>query len=539
MTSSGSLQLVDITDPYHLVPAGQLRDRDELLLDGARHVSIFTTSSGTYATVASGGDDGLQTIKVATTDTTKPRFESAVWDERTSAMIITFDETIDASAVNLDKLYVQDATNAAKKVALTEAELYDTIPDSNTLSMIVTSSQRQNILTMMPPQLDIGAGAVSDLSGNLIDAIADREITIIPRVLPPVAPDRTVSTDEDTPVTIIPGVYDSDEGEEAIISAVDDPANGSVTYTDEAITYTPDPDYFGTDIFDYTASAGGDDTPGTITVNVRDTTRPVITLIGRQTMNIYLNDPYKEPGATVSDNDPAYATTAATVGGDTVNTEEAGTYNVKYTALPDAAGNVPREVIRKVIVWNVDASLVTLKGDNPLRHELGEPYNDPGVEADNTLDVEIDDSTVNVDVMGDYTVIIIVTGLEHGAGATTRIVQVRDTTPPVITVTGDAAVTIELGDEYTELGATVSDNDLAYNGMTTISTDAVNTNVSGTYTVTYNAPADDADNVPDPVTRTVTVKDTTPPKIDLNDPKLPVVELGDMYHDPGSHGHRQ
>ena len=39
----------------------------------------------------------------------------------------------------------------------------------------------------------------------------------------------------------------------------------------------------------------------------------------------------------------------------------------------------------------------------------------------------------------------------------TRTVNVVDTTPPVITLTGENPQIIELGDGYTELGATTDD----------------------------------------------------------------------------------
>ncbi len=58
------------------------------------------------------------------------------------------------------------------------------------------------------------------------------------------------STDRNQPVTI--GVLANDAGEGLTITAVGDATNGSVAFSDEFITYTPDQNYVGTDSFTYT-----------------------------------------------------------------------------------------------------------------------------------------------------------------------------------------------------------------------------------------------------------------------------------------------
>lgn len=88
-------------------------------------------------------------------------------------------------------------------------------------------------------------------------------------------------------------------------------------------------------------------------------------------------------------------------------------------------------------------------------------------------------------------------------------VIVQDTTIPVITLTGDNPQTIERTAAYTELGATATDN---YDGLVNVSIDAsaVNTDIDGTYTVTYNA-IDAAGNHAVQATREVDVIDTIAP----------------------------
>ena len=75
----------------------------------------------------------------------------------------------------------------------------------------------------------------------------------------------------------------------------------------------------------------------------------------------------------------------------------------------------------------------------------------------------------------------------NAATEVTRVVNVTDTTAPVITLVGDAEITAEVGSTYTDLGATASDN---YDGVISadvvIGGDSVDTSTVGQYTVTYN-----------------------------------------------------
>ncbi|WP_299770049.1 gliding motility-associated C-terminal domain-containing protein, partial [uncultured Dokdonia sp.] len=73
--------------------------------------------------------------------------------------------------------------------------------------------------------------------------------------------DDTVSTDEDTPVDI--DVLDNDTfdpNSDVEVIDVTDPSNGTVTINaDGTVTYTPDPDFCGTDTFDYTVEVTNPD----------------------------------------------------------------------------------------------------------------------------------------------------------------------------------------------------------------------------------------------------------------------------------------
>ncbi|WP_345170456.1 M14 family zinc carboxypeptidase, partial [Algibacter aquimarinus] len=96
------------------------------------------------------------------------------------------------------------------------------------------------------------------------------------------------------------------------------------------------------------------------------------------------------------------------------------------------------------------------------------------------------------------------------------VVEGADTIAPVITLIGNASIDLNVGDSYTEAGATASDNldgDITANIV--IGGDVVDTNTAGTYIVTYNV-SDAAGNAALQVTRTVNViPDTTAPVITL------------------------
>jgi CshA-type fibril repeat protein/VCBS repeat-containing protein len=86
---------------------------------------------------------------------------------------------------------------------------------------------------------------------------------------PPVAVDDTVTTDEDTAVTIDVLANDSDpENDPLTITAVGLASHGTAVISGNQILYTPDANFNGTDTFTYTVSDGELTDTATVTVNV-------------------------------------------------------------------------------------------------------------------------------------------------------------------------------------------------------------------------------------------------------------------------------
>ncbi len=104
---------------------------------------------------------------------------------------------------------------------------------------------------------------------------------------------------------------------------------------------------------------------------------------------------------------------------------------------------------------------------------------------------------------GTYACSITVTDTNGNASAPLSMSKfVIDTTPPVITLNGNASMSLTVGDTFTDPGATAADTVDGTDPVTT--SGSVGTSTAGTYTLTYNA-VDAAGNTAKPVTRSVTV----------------------------------
>ncbi len=165
--------------------------------------------------------DGVASRQVPVQDTAPPSLVSVTLNEATWAMTITFSETVDVSKTDISRLYVSDE-NQEDAVSLDGAGFDGAEADSATISLTLTPAQFVQIIAMAAPQLDIGAGAVSDVLQNPIGDSPDHPITVtgvMPNA-PPVAPAATATTAEDTPVTITPPISDPDAADTPVISAV-------------------------------------------------------------------------------------------------------------------------------------------------------------------------------------------------------------------------------------------------------------------------------------------------------------------------------
>ena len=276
-----------------------------------------------------------------------------------------------------------------------------------------------------------------------------------------------------------------------------------------------------------------------------DNTPPTITLLGDPTVNIEVGAIYTDAGADADDNVDGPVITDNIVAVSTVNTSVIGNYTVTYN-VSDAAGNAATQVTREVNVTADQTSpVITLSGANPQSIELGTDYSELGATAtdntdgDITNNIVIDASNVDVDTVGDYTVTYNVSDAAgNPADEVTRTVTITpDATIPVITLEGANPQSIELGTDYSELGATAEDNiDGNITESIVINASDVDVNALGDYTVTYNV-SDTEGNIAEEVTRIVNVVDTSAPVLPviiLLGSASVYVELGTDYTDAGA-----
>ena len=161
------------------------------------------------------------------------------------------------------------------------------------------------------------------------------------------------------------------------------------------------------------------------------------------------------------------------------------------------------------------APVITLRGASPVEVPQGATYTDPGATASDDRDGDLSASialggdTVDTDTVGDYTLTYDVSDAAGNAAETvTRVVRVTrplDTVAPVITLRGASSVEVALGDTYTDMGATASDDrDGDLSASIALGGDTVDTDTVGDYTLTYDV-SDAAGNAAETVTRVVRV----------------------------------
>ena len=191
-------------------------------------------------------------------------------------------------------------------------------------------------------------------------------------------------------------------------------------------------------------------------------------------------------------------------------------------------------------VYNNDPPVITLNGESVVYVEAKiENYTEKYATVWDDMDGDITyklvvTGSVNVDEKGRYFIRYDATD-SHGNRAISvyRQVIVQDTTPPVITLKGNALVTILYGEKYTEEkygGATaydIYDGEVAVRVTNNIVMDEV-----GKYEVIYTAK--DAEGNESKAIRVVEIIDNVSPILSLIGPSPMNVEVNTKFNDPGA-----
>jgi hypothetical protein len=272
--------------------------------------------------------------------------------------------------------------------------------------------------------------------------------------------------------------------------------------------------------------------------SIGDTTPPTITLLGSNPIPIQLNSSYLDAGATASDNLEGDVTLSIIIV-NAVNTSILGSYPVTYN-VSDAAGNAATQITRTVnVVDNIvpTVSAIPLAGIYNSTQNITLVPSDPsiiyyttnGATPTTSSPVYNDPIPINTDT----TVKSFAKTLTGNSGPMVTVLYTIDPVSPIITLIGNAHVTVDISSPYADAGATANDNRDGNITPSIIVSNPVNTSILGSYPVTYNV-SDAAGNAAAQITRTVEVVDQIPPTITLLGSNPTIVYLNSTYVDAGA-----
>lgn len=317
-------------------------------------------------------------------------------------------------------------------------------------------------------------------------------------------------------------------------ASANDDCEGDLTGSIE-ISGAVDTQQTGSYTIQYTVTDNaGNESTRSRTVQVVDNMAPSLSLVGAETLTLACGDTFTESGFTASDTcDGDLSSVVETLGA--VDTTTPGEYVLTYR-VSDGAGN-SAQVSRAIIVEDNTSPSLSLNGSATITLECGDPFSDPGAQANDECDGAISsnitvDGTVDRRTPGLYTLSYRISDASGNEASLSRVVEVVDTTAPNLTLTGAASLTIPCGETFSDPGASAND---ACDGLVSASirlSGRVDTDTPGAYPIVYTA-RDSADNVATQ-TRTVTVVDDVAPAITLNGPETVVIGCGQSFVDPGA-----
>lgn len=457
-----------------------------------------------------------------------------------SGIVVTYN-VIDSSGNNADPVtrtvFVLDVDSTAPVITLVgDNPLYVEQGSSYVEPGATALDERDGDISgniTISGSVDVNTAGSYTISYNVDDSTGNSATTVTRTVIVRDTTLPVISLVGDNPVTHERGNTYTDAG-----ATANDNIDGDIS-ANIVTTGSVSDNVVGNYLITYNVNDAAGNAAATVirNVDVVDTTAPVITLIGSNTISHELNTPYTDQGASASDSGDDLSSAIVVTG--SVDTSVAGTYTLTYD-VSDASGNAATSVSRTVTVADTGAPTITLLGDNPLNAELNTSFTDPGASASDAIDGDLSASinvtgTVDPNTAGSYTLSYNVNdSVGNAAPTVTRNVVVADTTPPLITLLGQATVTQELGVAYVDAGATASDlidGDLTANIV--VGGDTVNTDTAGTYFITYNV-SDSAGNAAAPLTRSVEVADRTAPVITILGDNPLNHEIGTIYNDAGA-----
>lgn len=198
-------------------------------------------------------------------------------------------------------------------------------------------------------------------------------------------------------------------------------------------------------------------------VSIVDTTAPVLTLKGDETVVVERLDIFVDEGVDYHDNYNAKADLTLVTGEITKVSENY--YKIEYT-VTDTSGN-SATITRYILVRpNTDFSSIKLKGEEEVSCEVNTQFVDAGIdwgtfsESDFTREIENNVIITTISAKGEYYTYVykLTFKLTGEKFSLTRKVRVVDITSPTITIKGKTNLTYTTLASYKEMGVEYSDN---------------------------------------------------------------------------------
>ena len=469
---------------------------------------------------------GLYTLTYTVTDSNNNNSETV------TRTVEVKDQTLPVITISGDISMTLEVFSAFTDPGVTVTDNYDT-------SLLLTSAH-----VVVTGTVDISSVGVYTLAYNVTDSCGNQALTKYRYV-----------TIEDTTIPVITLIDNSYIIHEVHTSFTDPgvtvtdnyDSSSSLTSADVVVTGTVDINTIGLYTLTYTVTDSNNNNSETVTrtVEVKDQTLPVITISGDISMTLEVFSAFTDPGVTVTDNyDTSLSLTSAhVVVTGTVDISSVGVYTLAYN-VTDSCGNQALTKYRYVTIEDTTIPVITLIDSSYIIHEVYTSFIDPGVTVTDNYDsssslTSVDvvvTGTVDINTIGLYTLTYIVIDSNNNNSETvTRTVEVKDSTLPVITISGDISMTLEVFSSFTDPGVTVTDNydtSLSLTSAHVVVTGTVDISLVGVYTLVYNV-TDSCGNQALTKYRYVTIEDTTLPTASLIGENPLIWNINQTYIDPG------
>ena len=204
---------------------------------------------------------------------------------------------------------------------------------------------------------------------------------------------------------------------------------------------------------------------------------PVIKITGNNNMTLEVFSEYQEQGATAKTVFQNLDSKVKTEG--TVDTNKIGTYEITYSV---SGPNGTSSVVRFVNVVDTTPPELTLLGDVKVSMCPNEEYEEEGYEAVDNYDGIITDKVTTE--KQEYLITYLVKDSSNNETTAERTIVYEDKMNPSIMLKGERELHIKWKEPYVEPGYIVTDNCDELSDQVEV-TGTVNTNVKGTYELTY------------------------------------------------------